>query len=371
MRLLSPILSRVIYPSIGQLGCFRYGLRPQHVSVITYHGVLPDGYKSSDPFLDSTLVTAKNFRSQLRLLKSDYNVISCEHFREWLDECTQLPPRAVLLTCDDGLMNHLTEMVPILREEGLSCLFFVTGGSCSEAVSMLWHVELYLMLVNSTRQDLDFCYQGIQVQDSSKNPRDRPTLWLRLLQALSRVRADARRAFLDEFAFELGLEPNWTLPYLHDPVLCRRFALLRKSQLCQLYEAGMTIGAHSVSHPRLSEPPAKLAQAEISDSRQLLHAFGQPAWAFAYPFGERTSAGEREFALVRQAGFRCAFMNTGGPLSAASPPFALPRVHISGDMGLREFEAHVTGVHDQVRSWFSWQSYPKFATCQSGGDACA
>ena len=38
----------------------------------------------------------------------------------------------MLLTCDDGLQNTLTDMLPVLQELGLSCLFFVTGASLSE-----------------------------------------------------------------------------------------------------------------------------------------------------------------------------------------------------------------------------------------------
>ena len=58
-----------------------------------------------------------------------------------------MPPRAVLLTCDDDLRNTLTEMVPMLQEHGLSCLFFVTGASLSDVPAMLWYEQLYLMLL--------------------------------------------------------------------------------------------------------------------------------------------------------------------------------------------------------------------------------
>jgi hypothetical protein len=54
-----------------------------------------------------------------------------------------------LLTCDDALRDTLTKMVPILQELGLSCLFFATDASADETPSLLWHEELYLMLLDA------------------------------------------------------------------------------------------------------------------------------------------------------------------------------------------------------------------------------
>ena len=92
MRLLSPILHRVIYPVLGSVGYFHS--RPlAPVTAITYHGVLPAEYKSEDAFLDNTLVSEAAFRSQLRLLKKHYNVISPESFLRWLGKLEELPER--------------------------------------------------------------------------------------------------------------------------------------------------------------------------------------------------------------------------------------------------------------------------------------
>ena len=89
----------------------------------------PANYRSLDPALDGGLVTADMLRSQLRLLKSRYNVVSPDQVRRWMLQESELPPRAVLVTCDDGLENTLTEMLPILQEEKVPCLFFVTNSA--------------------------------------------------------------------------------------------------------------------------------------------------------------------------------------------------------------------------------------------------
>jgi len=112
----------------------------------------------------------------------------------------------------------------------------------------------------------------------------------------------------------------------------------------------MSIGAHSLSHPILARASEELAWREISDSRSVLEkVLGQTVWAFGYPFGNAATVTGRDLRLAEQAGFRCAFMNVGGGFDAKINRFALPRVHVTGDMSLFEFEAHISGFYRSLR----------------------
>jgi peptidoglycan/xylan/chitin deacetylase (PgdA/CDA1 family) len=352
MRLLSPILHYVIYPVLGSVGYFhRRPMTP--VTVVTYHGVLPAGYEGGDAFLNNTLVTEESFRSQLRLLKKHYNVISPDEFVLWLRQGQKLPEKAILLTCDDGLLNHLNLMLPILREEELKCLFFVTGSCMGNTREMLWYVELYLLLLQADVQDEPIRLQGILVPEISGDRRQRREVWLTLLKSLSQVDAATRCSFLGDATARFARQPSWKMRYLSDPLLQNRFQLMRLPELKQLADAGMTIGAHTLSHPVLAEQPLDLARAEIADCRTVLEqSLGRPVWAIAYPFGDPASVGSRECKLAKEAGYECAFVNVGGVLDPASARFALPRVHVTGDMSLSVYEANVSGVHDALRSRF-------------------
>jgi hypothetical protein len=57
--------------------------------------------------------------------------------------------------------------------------------------------------------------------------------------------------------------------------------------------------------------------------------------------------------MAEQAGFACAFMNVGGGFGAALPKFALPRVHVTAEMGLAELEAHISGFYNALRARLS------------------
>jgi hypothetical protein len=81
----------------------------------------------------------------------------------------------------------------------------------------------------------------------------------------------------------------------------------------------------------------------------LEEALGQTVWAFGYPFGNAATVTQRDLRLGEQAGFRCAFMNTGGGFGAKINRFAVPRVHVTADMSLFEFEAHISGFYRSLR----------------------
>jgi peptidoglycan/xylan/chitin deacetylase (PgdA/CDA1 family) len=298
--------------------------------------------------LDGSLVTADALRRQLRLLKSQYAVISPDRLLEWLQTGRPLPIRAVLLTCDDGLRNTLTDMLPLLQEERLSCLFFVTGASVGETPEMLWYEQLYLLLQKAPPgpmeiADPDWC-------DELEQDGNRHTLWWSLVKRLSQRDQQGRSRFMQETRRRLGLQEDWITEHTQESAKARRFLLLTSNELLQLAAQGMTIGAHTLSHPFLSQASTESVKREIAESRSVFeNVLGRKIWAFAYPFGSPGSLGIREVKLAKAAGYAAAFVNVGGGFGADLPPFALPRVHVTADMTLGEFDAHVSGFYRAFR----------------------
>jgi len=350
MRLVSPLLKHVLYPGLAQAGYLRR--QAQHgVAVVTYHGVSPSDYRSLDPALDGSLVSAEALRSQIRLLQRKYSVISAQQFQEWCLNQRALPPRPVLLTCDDGLQNNFTDMLPVFQERGVSCLFFVTGASARETCSLLWYEELYLMFLTVPRLAFELPEFGLALTISSEY--ERRSKWVQLLRKMSRYDQSTRCTIQEQIRERLGLRVDWKERYMANSG-ARRFALLTASQLREISGAGMSIGAHTLSHPVLAQLPEELARQEVLESRLSLEkVLCQPVWALAYPFGDQASVTSRELRLAEEAGFSCAFMNTDGGFGAAVSRFAFPRVHVTSDMKLGEFEAHVSGFYGALRRRFT------------------
>jgi peptidoglycan/xylan/chitin deacetylase (PgdA/CDA1 family) len=346
------MLRRVLYPWLANSGYLRRRADGGSLCVVTYHGVVPEGYAALDLELDGALVTPQAFRGQLRLLKKRYCVVSPDEVYEWLVNGKDLPERAVLLTCDDGLRNTLTDMVPILREEGLSCLFFVLGASVGSGAQTLWYEDLYLLLLGAASGSYSF--ETVPVSIDLGDRQRRRAAWWNLVKRLSTYEHSKRGEFIDEARAQFGLLEH---ELKDSEAELRRFSLLNRNELEQLVDFGMAVGAHTLSHPVLSLQNSEMAWEEISESRRVLQcAVGRPVWALAYPFGDAASVSGRDMRMAEQAGFQCAFMNTGGGFGAQLSRFALPRVHVTASMSLSEFEAHVSGFYRDFRCRLSLQT---------------
>lgn len=80
--------------------------------------------------------------------------------------------------------------------------------------------------------------------------------------------------------------------------------MLDWSQLPELAEAGVELGAHSHSHPQMDTLGASALRDELDRPRRLLEeALGQPVTTFAYPHGYN---GPRVRRATRASGYRCA-----------------------------------------------------------------
>jgi len=348
MRIVSPFLKKVVYPSLSMTGVLRRTSRAG-LAVVTYHGVLPRGYKTVDPAFDGNLVSADILQQHLRLLKSRYNVISPEDVLAWRQGRLELPPAAVLLTCDDGLLNNLTDMLPVLQQEEVRCLFFVTGASAGETRTMLWYEELFLLFSQAPAGVFEISCDGVVIMGDLGGPGQRHGIWWNSVKRLSAFDSVTRGSLLRIAGRHFGLNARRCLD-AEDSPLRRRFGLLTASEVRQLSSAGMTIGAHTLSHPMLSQLPLEPARVEIVESRNRLETLLQKrVWGFAYPFGDAQSVTPQVLAIPQQAGYEAAFLNAGGGLGTNLPPYALPRVHVTAKMNLAEFEAHVSGFHANLQ----------------------
>jgi len=340
MRFVSPLLKHAVYPALHHSGWLDRITPPGGYAVVNYHGVVPSDHSEPEVFLDGNLVQPEVLRQQLQFLKGHYELIHPDDFRAWVEQGKALPPRAILLTCDDGLLNTLTDMLPVLQSEGVSCMFFVTGASCRNNPGMLWYEELYRLMrirtLNSLETQLPPEAGPSPVADTFQSR------WWSTVRRASRLNAKERSDWMAAVRSEFGAKKNFGSE--------KRWRLLSIAELGLLADAGMSIGAHTQSHPVLSLCNDEETQREIHESKsELERTLGRPVWAFAYPFGNPATMGERELRLAREAGFACAFLNVEHWGAGPPSPFALPRIHVTANTTLPEFAAHLSGLHIRLQ----------------------
>lgn len=67
------------------------------------------------------------FKQQIRLFSERYNVVTMEEVLAYYKEGYRLPENAMLLTFDDGYIDHFVNVLPVLKEYGMQGSFFVPG----------------------------------------------------------------------------------------------------------------------------------------------------------------------------------------------------------------------------------------------------
>ena len=100
--------------------------------------------------------------------------------------------------------------------------------------------------------------------------------------------------------------------------------LMDRSQVRDWLQAGHSIGAHSVTHPHLTQIPEERAREEIKAAKfRLEDGFGFPVEHFCYPYGDFN---ERIAALAREAGYRSASGTGFGVNTRETNLFAIQRI---------------------------------------------
>lgn len=103
--------------------------------------------------------------------------------------------------------------------------------------------------------------------------------------------------------------------------------MMTPAQVRGLREAGMQVGAHTVSHPILTELDTADARDEILGGKECLEALlGEPVTLFAYPNGQRgKDFTDEHAAMARQAGFAAAVTTNWGAADSNADLFQIPR----------------------------------------------
>ncbi len=123
--------------------------------------------------------------------------------------------------------------------------------------------------------------------------------------------------------------------------------ILSWQELGRLAEAGWQVGAHTLSHSRLTRLNEENQRREIRESKARIEEhLGRPVRAFAYPFGSALDYDETSVRLVREAGFAYAVSNRYGLVRPGGAPWALRRIWVDASDSLETFAAKVEGRLD-------------------------
>jgi peptidoglycan/xylan/chitin deacetylase (PgdA/CDA1 family) len=144
----------------------------------------------------------------------------------------------------------------------------------------------------------------------------------------------------------LGRRPDWAMEGGAD----RTEVVVEAARLKDLSGPLVTIGAHSVSHPRLTSISLERARAEITGSRDTLAGLiGSAVTLFAFPYGDYNA---NVVDICRQEEFRHVFTIVPEPFDPRSGSLVRGRVSVDPDDGDVELFLKMSGAY----AWMPWFS---------------
>ena len=277
------------------------------VVVLIYHRVttIPE-----DP--QQLAVTPEHFTAQMRYLRDHFPVLRFE------DDWGQVSEPSVVVTFDDGYADNLLEALPIIEAVGLPVTFFVTTGGIGTAHEFWWDELERLLLAGDRYPESCDLHVGGEVRrwDTATNGQRR-RCYDDLHPLLRRLPTGRRDECLEQLQRWVGCGREGRGAYR--PLGVEELRALAGSPWT-------TIGAHSVTHPRLSALPREEQQREIIQSKLWLEEVcGTEITLFSYPFGCRGDYNHASVEICRSAGFRRVAANYAGQAHCWSDQMQIPR----------------------------------------------
>ena len=263
------------------------------LTIVMYHYVR-DLRRSRYPEIKG--LSTDQFREQIDYIIKHYHVISGDDLLDAVIGRAPLPPRALLLTFDDGYIDHFTQVFPILDDRRLSACFFPPVRPVLEdCVLDVNKIHFILAAVANKQALVEHVFNLLDIYQNPFALPDKETYWRRLAKP---GRYDAKEVIFLKRILQRELPPALRQIILND--LFRQhvsgdeaaFAhelYMSVDQIKCLHRHGMTIGSHGYNHVWLNSLDAEGQAEEIDRSLVFLNSIGvQPdRWIMCYPYGAR------------------------------------------------------------------------------------
>lgn len=261
--------------------------------MLTYHRVArPEARPLLDP--RSISATPEAFATHMAYLKQNYVVLSMEALLQAIARNRPLPRRAVLVTFDDGYRDFRENAWPILKLLQMPATLFVPTAYPGQRDSAFWWDRLYRSIVYTGVTEVTHEMGTIQLETAEQ----RRDFLGRVRQLAKTISPADALALVEEVCSCLGDGPD------------SERSVLNWNELRELASEGLTIAAHTRSHPLLTRISPEQAHEEIAGSQMdIEREIGRALPVFCYPGGRHNDAVIR---ILRAEGFALAFTTMDG-----------------------------------------------------------
>jgi peptidoglycan/xylan/chitin deacetylase (PgdA/CDA1 family) len=321
------------------------GPNKSSVCFLTLHSVL-DETKEWTWLPLRSYVDADSFATNLVFLKQYMNFVSMETAIEILRGESEPVPNAVVLTFDDGYLNHFDTALPIMESLEIPGIFFVVS-SMVGAQTPFWFDRLdYALQHNVSDMCQIDCLGSIQQVDGSNVLRLREDMIKLFRRIESESKNDLDIALLAQPVIEQveSIKGCSLLSHYADgthPCTIASPEVVRAAAASKY----VSIGSHTSDHVRLTHIDGGEIENQLSSSFECISArTGKPPKVFCYPSGNYDC---RAVAIVRDSPYEVAFTSDEGLNCVGSDLLRMHRTNWPPGAGPVEILAVASGAYSQ------------------------
>lgn len=288
--------------------------------VFMLHHVSPEGPDAFEP--NRILKVTPDFLARVvdEARRQGFDIVSLDEVHRRLQSGVTRQRPFAAFTFDDGYRDNMIHAWPLLRREGVPFTIYVPTDFPDGKGFLWWLVlERVIRAADSVTLTMDGALRTFDCSSLSAKESAFDTIywWMRALPE------DRARTVVAELAAAVGIDAA---------SLCRDLVMTWDELREMARDPLVTIGAHTRGHLALAKLSAEQSRAEIAESvARIEHELGRPCRHFSFPYGDTTSAGEREFAFAAELGLATAVTTRKGVVTPSARLSALPRVSLNGD----------------------------------------
>jgi len=254
-----------------------------------------------------------DFRQQVDELSSKYEMASVESALDFMTGEYRPRRDLCLLTFDDGLKEHYTDVTPFLAEKRIRGIFFLITSCVEERKVAAVHMNHFLMAA------LDFDeYAGAFFRKVvALSPDAFAPLNIDAVRAAQTYPWDTPEVARFKYLFNFGMDPELRdravrdlfATHIGDEAAFAQELYVTWEEARRMQRSGMSIGGHTHQHKPLANLGTRELLWDLETCHRLLlrNLTQQAVWSFSYPYGKRDSFHIRAVRKLQQLGFRCAF----------------------------------------------------------------
>ena len=274
------------------------------LAILYYHHV----FKHKNNFHPDD-ICLKDFDAQVKFLAKHFIILDLPTAIKLLKN-KQLPPKALVITFDDGYLDNYTCAAPILKKYNCSATFFISTDGIDKGV--LWNDQIEQLLQNTSASEISSNIIGEKLSITTVD--EKISAFNNLLSKLKFLSHKDRSDKIALLTEELG------------EVHFKR-TMMTKEQIKELSQQGFTIGAHTHNHTILTTESIEDNRKELMKNIAKLEALTNKTVDYiAYPNGLYGRDYNIEHCKLSQELNLCSGFSTndGGAISSTNP-YTIPR----------------------------------------------